>query len=93
MNDSRPEGRWEAIGGIEFSFPIESFPIEEHGGIWDKNWNYEIIDNADNSKTIKLSQTVQNCDKQELNGLKIEVKVTVFPNRQDFELKSTIINP
>jgi hypothetical protein len=87
-NECRLNGNWEAIGGIEFAFPTE-----EHGTIWDQSWNYEMIDNTGGSKTVKLYHTVQNCNNHDLNGLMIEVKVTVFPDRKDFEIKSTISNP
>ena len=77
-----PAGWWIWIGGMEFTLPGD-----EHGTTWAERWQYEIIENSDIIKTVRMKV------REPLTGLREEVDVSLVAAASRLEIGVRILNP
>ena len=77
-----PLGWWIWIGGAEYTLPGD-----EHGTTWAEPWTYEVIENTEDKKAVRMSVTERE------TGLEEHIEITLYPHRSFYEAHIEIVNP
>ena len=77
-----PLGWWIWIGGAEYTLPGD-----EHGTTWAERWAYEIVADAEDRKTVRMSVAERE------TGLEEHINVTLYRDRSFYETRIEILNP
>ncbi len=75
-------GWWLWIGGAEYTLPGD-----EHGTTWAIPWKYEILDDSEAKKTVRMS--VQ----EPVTRLKETIDISIYPDKSYYEADIEISNP
>lgn len=75
-------GWWIWIGGAEYTLPGD-----EHGTTWAEKWRYEIIENSDVKKSVRMSVIEKG------TGLTEDIDISIYPDRSYYETRISIANP
>lgn len=79
---SNPCGWWLWIGGIEYTLPGY-----EHGTTFAMPWDYEILEDGDDRKALRMQVL------EPLTGLREYIDISVYPGHASFEAAIRIWNP
>jgi hypothetical protein len=74
-------GWWFALGGVEYTMPDQ-----EHGETWAAKWQWEIVEDSPQKKTVRMKVN-------ELRyGLEETIDISIYPDRSYYEAAITIKN-
>ncbi|MFH1941563.1 MAG: DUF5107 domain-containing protein [bacterium] len=75
-------GWWFMLGGVEYTMPDE-----EHGDTWAAHWDWEIVEDSSEKKTVRMRV------KELRFGLKEIVDISIYPDKAYYGAAITITNP
>jgi len=75
-------GWWYALGGVEYTMPDE-----EHGDTWAAKWNWQILRDTDDKKTVRMTVN------EKRSGLRETIDISIVPDKSYYESTITITNP
>ena len=79
MNDT---GWWIWIGGAEYTLPGD-----EHGTTWAETWTWEIVENSEARKTVRMQVQERGTQLEEI------LDISIYPGKAYYEAAITITNP
>jgi hypothetical protein len=75
-------GWWFALGGVEYTMPAD-----EHGETWAATWDWEVVEDSDKKKTVKMKV------KELRYGLEETIDISICPDKAYYEAAMVIVNP
>ncbi len=75
-------GWWLILGGVEYTLPDE-----EHGTIWSIPWQYEVLEDSQKAKSVRMWVTEPN------TKLEMRLTISVFPDRAYYQARAEAHNP
>ena len=79
VNDT---GWWMWIGGVEYDLPGD-----EHGTTWAETWTWEIVEDSEARKTVRMQVQERG------TGLEETLDVSIYPGKAYYEAAVTVTNP
>jgi hypothetical protein len=75
-------GWWFALGGVEYTLPDN-----EHGDTWAAKWRWEIVEDSQHKKAVRMKV------KELRYGLEETIDISIYPDKSYYEAEITIENP
>jgi hypothetical protein len=82
MHKSQNLGWWFMLGGVEYTLPND-----EHGDTWAADWKWQIIENSQERKTVRMSVV------ELRHGLEESIDISIFPDKAYYETSVNVKNP
>ena len=75
-------GWWIWIGGAEYTLPGD-----EHGTTWAERWTWEIVENSETRKTVRMHVQERGTQLEEI------LDISIYPKKAYYEAAITLTNP